>query len=481
MTCAPNILGLAMSEKEIQHVSVVAPNIGKLEFFPPSELSHLNISSIHQETVDRVLQTIGAYRSAHRELIKGKYKELYSSELEYLSKQCLILVACCPDGIVVRYDKNEADAVLGGWFPGSLSELVPAISEKYVFCLKEGEQFNPQESEMSFELFTYDDDGSRKTIVEKKVALIGQLPHSATMQPTPWPLRLVNTSDVLWLGVIGVELKNNADVLKDPKEGREFVTKTPVKLKVGWQGIHVYWGFETHLWNPEIAHAWAEQDILLFSTRINLTREKFLALDPLFDARKHLLGLIESFNETINKAEREEDLQEFLKSNPSLLEPAYKKVWPKLPLGSSITDFVFQRATGEYLLVELESPHKKLFTQKGVQTAALTHAMNQILDWRRYIEDNLSTVQRELGLSSITPTPKSLIVIGRSSSLTDENRRKLATLEGQCPNLKIMTYDDLQTNTVKTLENMVGPLKEMPGDTEIFYPSSTSLIWPVEE
>ena len=49
-------------------------------------------------------------------------------------------------------------------------------------------------------------------------------------------------------------------------------------------------------------------------------------------------------------AEREEDLQRFLTDNPIFLEPAYARVWPKLPFGARVTDYVFQRATGEYLL-----------------------------------------------------------------------------------------------------------------------------------
>ena len=101
-------------------------------------------------------------------------------------------------------------------------------------------------------------------------------------------------------------------------------------------------------------------------------------------------------------------------------------------------------ATGEYLLVELENPARKLFTKTGRQSAELTHAIDQTLDWRRYIEDNLSAVQRELGLDGITSNPKSLVVIGRGAALDENLRRILATKMNQSPYLTILTYDDLR-------------------------------------
>ena len=101
------------------------------------------------------------------------------------------------------------------------------------------------------------------------------------------------------------------------------------------------------------------------------------------------------------------------------------------------------------------------------------------MDWYRYIEDNLSTVQKELNLHKITPNTKSLIVIGRRSTLDSSLQRKLAILSGQSPNIKIFTYDDLRDQTLTTFENMVGSLHQQPGETEIYYPKIDSKFWPV--
>jgi hypothetical protein len=85
------------------------------------------------------------------------------------------------------------------------------------------------------------------------------------------------------------------------------------------------------------------------------------------------------------------------------------------------------------------------------------------------LEDNLATVQRELGLTGISTSPKSLLVIGRLQSLTPENRRKLTTMENESPKLKIMTYDDAYENAKSVIENLLGPIWEVPGNTRVYY------------
>jgi hypothetical protein len=144
-------------------------------------------------------------------------------------------------------------------------------------------------------------------------------------------------------------------------------------------------------------------------------------------------------------------------------------MWPKLAFGSHYSDFVFREALGDYLLVELEPSKDNLFRKDGHLSHELTHAQGQITDWKRYLEDNLSTAQRELGLDGISTNPKNLIVIGRSKFLTPENRRKLVTLENENPKQKIMTYDDIYQTTKTVVENLLGPLENISGNTQVFY------------
>src|SRR5271169_5336057 len=98
----------------------------------------------------------------------------------------------------------------------------------------------------------------------------------------------------------------------------------------------------------------------------------------------------------------EEPLHQFIKANPGILCPTHCRLWSKLPLGKRDTDFVFREPSGDYLLVEIEKPSHLLFRNDGQQREELTHAIDQITDWRRYVEDNLRTVQSELGLEGIS-------------------------------------------------------------------------------
>jgi Domain of unknown function (DUF4263) len=134
-----------------------------------------------------------------------------------------------------------------------------------------------------------------------------------------------------------------------------------------------------------------------------------------------------------------------------------------------VTDFVLQEQSGDYLLVEIEAPTRTLFTQDGQPHHELVHAVNQVTDWRRYIEDNLATVQRELGLDGISTSPNALVVIGRSADLRPEDQRKLVTMNNESPKTRILTYDDLFANAGAVASNLLGPLWDIQGNAQVYY------------
>jgi hypothetical protein len=88
---------------------------------------------------------------------------------------------------------------------------------------------------------------------------------------------------------------------------------------------------------------------------------------------------------------------------------------------------------------------------------------------KRYLAENVGTVQRELGLTGISTNPRALVVVGRSSSLTEGNRRKLTAIENDRPKLKIMTYDDLLANAKATYENILGPVWDPGPNAEVYF------------
>lgn len=240
-------------------------------------------------------------------------------------------------------------------------------------------------------------------------------------------------------------------------------------MPVGWECIEIFPTTDLSFWKPEYAISWAENDLLASAVTYQLRESHFDSLDPKAVARRKFLKLLDDFKNLLDSnPDREEILQRFLKEQPVLLCPTYTKYWPKLSLGARDTDFVFRDALGDYLLVELEKSTYSLFNKNGDIGRYLKHAQDQILDWKRYIADNLHTVRTELQLTGISSSPRSLVVIGRAKSLVHSNRQKLQTIENDSPRNKIMTYDDLYDNAKAVFENLFGPLWVEVGNTRIY-------------
>jgi len=72
-------------------------------------------------------------------------------------------------------------------------------------------------------------------------------------------------------------------------------------------------------------------------------------------------------------------------------------------------------------------------------------------------------------LHGISATPRSLVVIGRSATLTEGNRRKLAVMQGRHPGLSIITYDELIDRAQANFERHFGPLSLRAENLDIYY------------
>jgi hypothetical protein len=165
----------------------------------------------------------------------------------------------------------------------------------------------------------------------------------------------------------------------------------------------------------------------------------------------------------------EEPCHQFLKNHPDLLCTTYDAAWSKVPFGDHVSDFVFREPYNDYLLVEIEAPYRDLFRRNGHQRHELTHAIGQIDDWLCYIQDNKAKVESELELHGISATPRTLVVIGRSATLTERNRRKLAVMQGRHSGLSIMTYDELIDRARANFERHFGPLSLRAQNLKIYY------------
>jgi len=166
-------------------------------------------------------------------------------------------------------------------------------------------------------------------------------------------------------------------------------------------------------------------------------------------------GLIEQFTELLNTAEKEEEIQVFLKEHPELIYPDFIECFPKFKLGKNfVTDFVYlvQGIEGpEYIFVEIEKQSKRIFTLSGQFTAEFTQAKDQILNWDTWITHNQADISQKL--PNIFK-PKFHLIMGRSAELTSANMEKIRT-EFSATNRMFSTYDEIVARFEQIVERLV--------------------------
>ena len=390
----------------------------------------------------------------------------------HLIEPCDITVIACSNGLIVRYDTPaEAHAkVRSGAIDINLTELSPPFSDYLIHFPQDPRSYDPGPNGQRVELVKeHLASGERQPITSFRPLIFAPLmfPEGVALPPPPHkPPCLISMTNEMDFVLEGIILPTGQHTMAAVAP-RQFVARSRVKLQLGWQAIEIYPSFDPDYWKPEYAPLWAETDLLAAVARRQFTEAQFAALDPNITARRTFRCLVEEFTALLDGAE--EPLHQFLKAHPQLLCPAHTRFWSKLPFGDRVTDFVFRQPGNDYLLVEIESPLRELFRKDGQQREELTHAFNQILDWRVYLEDHLESVQNGLGLAGISANPSSLIVIGRSSSLSEENRRKLVTTQNQVPKLRILTYEDLLENAKAVAENLFGPLDILGDNLDIYF------------
>lgn len=422
-----------------------------------------------RDTLGLVTKTVHAYLQASADLLKGKYHHLKELAPVHLANPGKILVVHCDDGVVIRYENStESFKVIGASLPGGISKGALALSQELIVCSQSiSSESEPEPRGIELKLFSSNPITNKKNdLLTAKIwfnATIRQPEHRS--KPPQKPFCLLSVRNSLEINLTGEIHSDNVSNFE-----KQFTCRSFLKLPVGWECIEVYPFIDLKDWNPDYAHIWAENDILAAVATQQVHNASFQSLDPNAEARRYYGELLKQFKILLDSdPEREQTLQAFLQKYPFLICPAQTRMWPKLRLGAKETDFVFCDASKEYLLVELERSILRLFLKNGDASAELNHACGQILDWKRYIEDNLTTVQRELGLTGISANPQSLVIIGRSKDISPENRRNLVAMNNDRPKLRIMTYDDVYENAKAVIENLFGPIWEEIGSTRVYY------------
>jgi hypothetical protein len=409
-----------------------------------------------------IANALKSYRMAARDLLKGKYACYAEAAPPHLRNPCDIVILRCSDGVFVRYDaaaESEGRARAGAT-SSSLAEIAPQFSERMIHFGVPSEQLDPSELGPGLVMEVKDPTGETRQSLTLYPAIFAtsQLPDGFEIpKPPARPICLVSILNEMILELEGETVPVDGPLKTEGPDVDQFLAHSRIQLPVGWQAIEIYPLLGGEYWKPEYAATWAELDILAIALQRNLQEAQLNALDPRGETRRQYAARLAEFEQLLQGPE--EPVHQFLLRHPELIAPTSDRHWSKLPFGTEKKcDFVFREPHNDYVLVEIEKPDKQLFRKDGQQLEELTHAITQISDWLRYIEDNKRTVEVELGLTGISTSPRRLIVIGRSKSLTEHNRRKLTTIQNDQPKLRILTYDDLLAGARANLERILGPL-----------------------
>lgn len=416
--------------------------------------------------------TLREYMRAARALLEGKYKDHRELAPPHMRESCDVFAMRCPDGMLVRYDLSRAKAMVRcAESSTSLREVAPPFSEQLIHFPEDPLSYVPPIGGPELVLTLNNSAEGKPTEIERFRPLVyakTTLPDGFKMPlPPARPPCLVSIPNEFDLQMQGTLVPSDEPFAIDGPNAQDFIARSSFRLPVGWQVVEIYPVLGDEYWKPEYAPMWAELDLLAVIAQKNATASRLNGVDSRGALRKFYANLLAEFGTLLTGPE--EPVHQFLKQHPELLCPTHERSWSKLPFGDRVSDFVFREPHYDYQLVEIEAPIRELFRKDGQQREELTHALNQISDWIQYLANNKKRVEEELGLTGISTNPRTLVVIGRSASLTEENCAKLATLQAQQNKLRILTYDDLLATARANLERLLGPLDLQGQNIEFFY------------
>jgi Domain of unknown function (DUF4263) len=171
------------------------------------------------------------------------------------------------------------------------------------------------------------------------------------------------------------------------------------------------------------------------------------------------LDFVSQLQRVVDAAADERPIQKWLEKNPAalVLHLSATTGWlfgrPKLG-AEFVPDFMFcnwDSSGYHWSLVELENPNFASLTREGSQTAKLTRAVQQILDWRIWVRANIQYAQHQLGFRDLDDGFRAYIVIGRRKDMNERERLRYRELSRG--GLEVLTYDRLVESVARSLRS----------------------------
>ncbi|MEK4576730.1 Shedu anti-phage system protein SduA domain-containing protein [Bacillus sp. FSL R12-0074] len=174
--------------------------------------------------------------------------------------------------------------------------------------------------------------------------------------------------------------------------------------------------------------------------------------------------LIERFRSALeDDSLNENDIQRFLEENSELISTPFllnhhlhfNVLISKFKISDGlISDFAYLTKSSDFwdlVLVEIEDPKKRIFTSNSEQVnfhSNFNHAMDQIFEWKGYIEQNSEEIKRRIDPLKIPLKDrpirfKYVLIYGRNAE--KENNLRKTRMFGQktIGDVRVLTFDSL--------------------------------------
>lgn len=174
------------------------------------------------------------------------------------------------------------------------------------------------------------------------------------------------------------------------------------------------------------------------------------------DAYQHLIA---------SSASNETDVQQFLERNPWIVGLSYVGARARIEIPRGEIDFVLDRYDGFFDIVELKGPGEAIVVERSEVAAerpssasayslgaALAKALAQAHHYRSIL-DRSRELHRQYGLTD-SRQPRILILIGRSTDLSDSSREILRQLNLTLHRVEVIPFDLLGRRTEVLLNNI---------------------------
>lgn len=146
------------------------------------------------------------------------------------------------------------------------------------------------------------------------------------------------------------------------------------------------------------------------------------------EAKSRVLENIMAIREKLKQGAGETEIQNLLKSVPHTIGGGYRLGhgaygFPEIPFPAEYrADWLVASGNSGGLvweLIELEDPQKIPFKNDGHYSESTRKGINQIKDWRNYIQNNLDYVTKSktshgLGFHDLRPKSRGVVVVGRN-------------------------------------------------------------------